>query len=368
MRRRRRGRWLTVALVLLPVLLAGVYAVLVAAPRYGAETRFSVRSSMPQAAAPAGATGLTAAGNGSALAGGFVDGWAVNDFLKSRDCMRQLDRKIDLRGRLAYAGLDPLNRLARDADEDTLYRAYLDAVDPSYNMLEQINVVRVRALSSADAALISNALIEVAQSFVHSMDEKGVADALRVGKQAVDLAQRQDLDALAALAEWRHAHGDIDPAANAAMLLNLAGQIEAELNAARVSLDKIRAMGNPRHPMLRAAEMQVAALTQRLRDVRGRMSGQGDTEASALQSYETLKNAQAFTDANLVTARQNYQQAFTDTLRLQRYLSVIANPVPEIRPGSPDIPILLLEALAAGLVLAFVVNLARGLSGSASHG
>jgi capsular polysaccharide transport system permease protein len=294
------------------------------------------------------------------MVGGFVDGWAVSDFLNSRDCMHQLDRKIGLRKYLVRSGLDPANRLSKDASEDELFRAYASMVSVSYNMMEQIDVMKVSAFSPKDAQFISQALIDLAQEFVNRMDEKGVADALKVSKHAVDLAQQQDLEALAALADWRVKHGNIDPTADAAMLLTLVGQIEGELSTAQINLDKIRAMNNPDHPMLRPAQMQVAALQQRLSETRNRMSGAGNTEAAQLKTYEALKNAQTFADSNLAAARQNYQQAFTDTLRLQRYLSVIAQPVPETRPSSPNGVILLLEALALGFVLAFVGRLAMG--------
>ena len=44
------------------------------------------------------------------------------------------------------------------------------------------------------------------------------------------------------------------------MLLNLSSQLETELSGAQVNLDKIRALGNKDHFMLKPAETQVAAL------------------------------------------------------------------------------------------------------------
>lgn len=367
LRGRRRQRLVTFGLALVPVALAALYALVFAAPRYGAEARFSVRSSMAQAA-QGGTASLLSSGNGGSAVGGFVDGWAVADFIRSRDCMRQLDSKIGLRKYLAYTGLDPLNRLSPDAGEDELYRAYLDAVDVSYNMIEQIDVLRVSAFSPADARTVSDALIGLAQQFVNSMDEKGIADTLKVSKEAVTRAEKEAFDARGALADWRVRNGNIDPEAEAGMLLNLSAQLESELNTAKINLDKIRALDNPDHPMLRPAQMQVSALRKQLDDVRARMSGKGNTEASRLKSYQGLLNTQTFADQNLASARQNYQQAFTDTLRLQRYLSVIARPVPQARPGSPNTGVLLIEALAVGFVFAFAVRMAEALYREFHHG
>ena len=98
------------------------------------------------------------------------------------------------------------------------------------------------------------------------------------------------------------------------------------------------------------------------------MSGKGNTEATRLRAYEALLNAQTFADQNLTLARQNYQQAFTDTLRLARYLSVITRPVPSTKPGSPDLVVLLLEALAAGIVLVLVARMAEAFYREFRHG
>lgn len=338
-----------------------------AAPRYEAESRFFVQSSSGSQAG-AGAAALLTTGNMPGIAGGFVDGWAVKDFLGSRDCMRQLDRKIGLRRFLAHAGSDLVNRLPEDASEDELYRAYQSAVQVSFNPLEQIDVLRVSAFSPDDAALISNALISLAEDFVSRMNEKGVADKLKVGQESVRLAEQRARDAREALAAWRMENGSIDPAASVAMLMNLSSKLEGELSNAQINLDKIRALGNKDHPMLKPVEMQVAALKARLAATRKRLSGGGDAEARQLKSYETLKNAQTFADSNLVSAQQSYQQAMVDALRLQRYLSIIAQPVPTDRPSSPRVLVLLLEALAAGFVLMFVTRIAVALLKGLRHG
>ena len=367
LQRRRRQRLVTLALVIVPVILTAIYTLVIAAPRYSAEARFSVRSSAAQSSAAGATGGLLASGNAGAV-GGFVDGWAVADFIRSRDCMRQLDSKIGLRKYLVYAGVDPLNRLSSEAGEDELYRAYLDAIDVSYNMIEQINVLRVSAFSPDDARTISDSVISVAQQFVNKMDEKGIADTLNVSKEAVVRAEKEAVAARGALADWRVRNGNIDPAAEADMLLNLSAQLEAELNTAKINLDKIRALNNPDHPMLLPAQLQVSALRKQLDGVRARMSGKGDTEASRLKTYQALLNAQTFADQNLSSARLNYQQAFTDTLRLQRYLSVIARPVPQVQPGSPNTRLLLIEALAVGVVFAFAVRMAEALYREFHHG
>ncbi len=368
LRERRRHRWINTLIVLAPVACALAYLLLFATPRYEAESRFFVQSASGQQGGGGAAASLLTTGNAGGMLGGFVDGWAVADFLKSRDAMQQLDKKVGLRQYLIRAGMDPVNHLAEDSSEDDLYRAYQASVKVSFNALEQIDVLRVSAFSSEDAALLSRALIELAESFVSSMNEKGVADKLKVSEEAVKLAEQKALAARETLTAWRTTHGNIDPTATLTMLLNLSSQLEGELNTAQINLDKIRAWGKKDHFMLRPAEMQVASLKKRIAAVRQRLSGAGNTEAKQLKSYEALRNAQAFADSNLTLAQQTYQQAMTDTLRLQRYLSIIAQPVPTDRPSSPRTGILLLQALALGFVLMFIARVALALLRGLRHG
>jgi capsular polysaccharide transport system permease protein len=366
-RERRRHRWINVVIVIAPVVLALIYVLCIAAPRYEAESRFFVQSGSDQQSAGAAAS-LLSTGGGGGMLGGFVDGWAVSDFLKSRDSMHQLDQKIGLRRYLVHGGPDLANHLSQEASEDDLYRAYQSSIQVSFNVLEQIDVLRVSAFSPDDAATLSKALISLAEDFVSQMNEKGVADKLKVGQENVSRAEKKALDARDALTAWRTSHGNIDPTATVAMLLNLSGQLEGELSNAQINLDKIRALGNNDHPMLKPAEMQVAALQKRLVAMRHRLSGEGNTEAKQLKSYEALRNNQAFADSNLTLAQQSYQQAMVDTLRLQRYLSIIAQPVPTDRPSSPRTMTLLLQALAAGFVLMLIARIAMALLKGLRHG
>src|SRR5690606_32117958 len=95
-RERRRHRWINAFIVVTPVAIALVYALFIATPRYEAESRFFVQSGSGQQSAMGGAASLLTTGSSGGMLGGFVDGWAVNDFLKSRDCMQQLDQKVGL--------------------------------------------------------------------------------------------------------------------------------------------------------------------------------------------------------------------------------------------------------------------------------
>ncbi len=353
-RNRRQRELISLGIVVAAVVAAIVYGTLIASPRYSAEARFSVRASSDDSAPAAPNTTLISTGANPTAAVGFVDGFAVNDFLQSRDCMEQLEKRVDLKALLSPSGTSSKNVSGKS--EDQLYRAYQKAVSVNFNIMEQVNVLQVSAFSPAASQKIANALIGLSQDFVARMDQEGVSDSLQVATQQLRTAEQQDVSAANALARWRASNHNIDPEAESTMVMQMIGQIEQELNTARINYEKIVALGNPNHPLLKPAEQQVAALQQQLNQAQGRLAGSGKSEAARLKTYEQLKNAQTFSDSNLAAARSAYQQAFLQTMRLRRYVTVIARPVPEQDPSSPNLALLALEGLLVGLVLAFATS------------
>lgn len=353
LRNKRRSRWIFVGIVIACVAAAIAWGALVQRPRYAAETRFSVRGSTPDQASGGAATSLLSSGAGGSAGIGFVDGFAVNDFLKSRDCMLQLAKSLPLRKML---GVD-----ANSSNED-LYRAYGRAVSPKFYMVEQENSIEVDAFTPEDSRRIAQGLLTLAQQFVERMDTQGVQNALDVDARQLQSAQVQASSAANALAAWSAAHHDVDPNAQATLVMNMISQLEQELNTAKIAYEKVRAFGNPDHPMLKPAQMQVAALERQLAEARQRLAGGHNSEASRLRTYSQLKNAQSFADSNLTAARDAYQQSYREATRLRRYLSVIVQPVAADIPNSPDLWLLALEGLLVGLGLAFLASLGLGLA------
>ena len=352
LRDRRRRQWLSVLIIAASVLGALAWGVLIVQPRFAAETRFSVRGSSPSQAASGGISSVLASGAGPSAGQGFVDGYAVNDFLKSRDCMQQLAKRVNL---------PQLLGVAPSAGNEALYRAYRETVAAKFFMVEQENLIEVSAFSPDGSHRMATALLALAQGFVERMDKLGVQNTLEVNATQLREAEAQSVAAANAVAGWRATNRNIDPEAESTLIMTMIGQIEQELNTARINYAKVRAFGNPDHPMLHPAQMQVSALERQLAETRGRLAGGNDSAATRMRAYSQLKNAQTFADNNLVSARDAYQQAYRDATRLRRYLTVIAQPVAQDSPRSPNLGVLALDGLLGGIVLAFLVSLALSL-------
>ena len=348
-RQRRSQSLVFLAAVILSILAFAAWGVFVARPRYPAETHFSVRGAVtfPQPASTSTpVTSMISTGQQPLSSSvGFTDGFAANDFIKSRDCMLQVASRIDLRSMLD---------LPKSASEQTLYAAYQDAVASRFDMVEQINVVTVSAFSPDKSRRIADALLAVTQDFVEKEDDIGAKNMLRVSLEELEKAQDAAQSAKRAMASWRIQNGDLDPQAQATMLMTLIGQIEQQLSTAQVNYEKVRALGDPNQPMLQPARLQVVALQNQLTDAHRRLTGGHNSLAQRLRTYTRVKANEDFADANLSSAQAFYLQALHDVTIMRRFLSVLARPIPQTTPSSPVLWLLVLEGFIAGLILGFV--------------
>lgn len=365
---RRFGGVVGVIIAFAPALIAAAYSFWFAPPTYTAETRFEIRglSDGPQLLTQAGGGSTSSGGGassvsvGSSIGGGtnplsnfgFVDGYAVRDFIQSRDAMRRLQEKIDLSKML---------RVAANANDDALYNAYTAAVSVRYNMIEQILVLVVHAYDPGDTVTISKALLQIADEFVNSLNTRVLQDAMKVAERDLSAAQTRAALARARVTEWRHANANVDPTAEASLLMNLVAQSESQLAAVQSDLALIEASHAHAHPRRRALEIQLANLKRKIAETRRRLGGNDARDAAnKIAAFEKLKAEQDFADSAVLFARQSVDQARVTMMRQQRYVSMISAPLASAAPSANDKFTLIGEALIAGAALSFISSVLLG--------
>jgi capsular polysaccharide transport system permease protein len=369
MRRWRRfGGLVSILIAFAPALIAAAYSFWYAPPTYTAETRFEIRglSDGPQLLTQAGGGSTSSSGGassvsvGSSIGGGtnpmsnfgFVDGYAVRDFLQSRDAMRRLQEKMDLA---------KIFRVAGGSNDDALYNAYTAAVSVRYNMIEQILVLVVRAYDPGDTVAVSKALLQIADGFVNSLNTRVLKDAMAVAEKDLAAAQTRAALARARVTAWRNANANVDPTAEASLLMNLVAQSESQLSAVQADLALINASRAHAHPRRQALEIQLANLKRRIAETRRRLGG-GDARdaANKIAAFEKLKAEQDFADSAMLFARQSVDQARVTMMRQQRYVSMISAPLASAAPSMTDKFTLIGEALIAGVALSFISSVLLG--------
>jgi capsular polysaccharide transport system permease protein len=310
--------WLT---VVLPTLIAIVYYGFIAADVYISESRFVVRSPERQTASPLGmllkGTGFTRSQD---------DSYTVQDFILSRDAMRALDEKLNLRS--AFGKGDLFSRfpgLDWDDSFENMHRYYQKMVGVQLDPVSSIATVTVRAFSAEEAQKINQYLIEMSETLVNQLNERGRQDMIRFAANEVAEAEKKARDAALALARYRNEKGVIDPEKQSAIPLQQIAKLQDELIATKAQLAQLQMLtrDNPQIPVLK---QRIQMLENEIELESARVAGSGRSLASKAAEFQRLALDKEFADKQLASALVSLEQARNEARRQQLYLERIAQP------------------------------------------
>jgi capsular polysaccharide transport system permease protein len=337
---------LGLAVVLAPV-AAAAYFKTIASPMYVSEARFSIQGQNP-AAALGGSIGGALATGASGLST-IVDGYAVHDFIESRDGFRTLEKTVGFTKREAKPDADPLVRVRANATEDDLYKLYTSLVQVRFNIVEQIVVLRVFAFTPEDARTLAAGLVKASQDFADGQNRQSRQQWLDLMQQQLTDAEKRVVDARQAISNWRQKNGNIDPNANVTILNTVLGQVEAAIADAQAQLTQANSLGTVNSPKQRALMQQITALQNQAKDTSARMAGVSTSQAAAMVEFQRLTAEQGFAETNLNNQRSALLQAQVAMGQQQKYVAVVAAPSLSVVAAYPDTLTLFGGAFAVGL-------------------
>lgn len=310
--------WIT---VVFPTVAAILYFGLVASDVFISEARFVVRSPERQTASPLGmllkGTGFTRAQD---------DSYTVQDYILSRDALRALDEKLDLRN--AFKKGDIFSRfpgLSWDDSFENMYRYYQQMISVQIDAGSSIGTVTVRTFRADEAQNVSVMLLEMAEELVNKLNERGRQDMIRFAANEVAFAEEKAKKTALALAAYRNQKGVIDPEKQSAIPLQQVAKMQDELisNKAQLAQLQLSAKENPQIPVLKK---RIQMLETEIEHETAKVTGGGKSLASKAVEFQRLALEREFADKQLAIALASLEQARNEAQRQQLYLERIAQP------------------------------------------
>lgn len=334
--------------VLLPTLVASVYYGLIATDLYISESRFVVRN--PQRSAP---SGLGALLQGTVFSRSQDDTYSVHDFIRSRDALRELDQKLQVRRAYSHEGIDRFQRfpsLDFDASFEALHRYYQRRAVIEYDSVSSISVLRVAAFSARDAHDINDLLLQMGERLVNNLNIRSREDLIKVAQQEVAQAQAQDAKAALALSAFRTQHKLLDPERQGALQLQGIGKLQDELLQAQTQLAQLQRIA-PDNPQVPIVANRVRLLQDAMAEQTAKLVGRDASLSARAPDYDRLVLEKGFADRQLASALAALETARNEAQRKQLYLERL------VQPNLPDVAIeprrlrSVLVVLVVGLVL-----------------
>lgn len=327
-KRRRLLRGSFVICVLLPLVLISYYYTVSATARYGSTVGFSIRGIENSTGIDglATLTGLASAGSTTA------DSYIVLKYLESRSLLEQLDRTLNLRAIYGDPTIDFLSRLNADVAIEDFVDYWLGRIDTQFDPSSGIIEFTVQSFSAAHALQIAEQTIQLTQALVNDLSAKARQDSLKFAQAEVHLQEQRLRNALEAIREFRTTEQSVDPAATAALDIQLLADLEARLIDINARIAVQRQTLDESAPSLvslrRQAEALANQIAKRRAEISGKLSEDIDTSAitAQLTQFETLDIERRFAEQSYASALNSLEQARRDADRQQRYLAVHLHP------------------------------------------
>jgi capsular polysaccharide transport system permease protein len=312
--------------------LAAIYFSLIASDIYISESRFVVRSPQRQAQTSLLNTFL----QGTGFSRTQDDAYTVNDYILSRDALKELNDRLGLAKAFSSSNIDFLHRfptLDWDDSFEALYRYYPKRVSVDYDTASSISVLSVNAFTAEDALRINERLLGMSERLVNQLSERGRQDIVRYATAEAREAERKAKDAALTLAAFRNQNTLLDPVQQSVIQLQQISKLQDELIATKTQLAQLRAFtpDNPQIPVLRTIlDTLQKEMDAELAKVAG---GGGGSLTNKAAAYERLVLDREFADKQLAAALASLEAARIEAQRQQLYLERV------VQPNLPDYPI-----------------------------
>jgi len=197
-----QNRLLTIT-VLLPTFIALIYYTFIASGIYISESRFIVRAQDKDnsfASSISGSLGGGALGSLATSLGGLSssqnDAMAAENYITSRDALKQLDENFNLIKAYASDDIDRFNRFGGikfwDKSHEAFFRYYLDhIVTVAHDDQSGITTLSINAFTPDLSYAINKKLNDLSEDLINRLNTRARQDMLRFAQGEVELAKRK---------------------------------------------------------------------------------------------------------------------------------------------------------------------------------
>jgi capsular polysaccharide transport system permease protein len=309
--------------VVLPTLLSAVYFFAFAAEQYVSEAKFVVRG----AAGPSPGV-LSTLLQGAGMSRAQDDTFAVQDYILSRDAMRELNKTVNLRALFARPEADVLSSFPLPYMSNTfehLYKHYLTKVDVSYDSTTGVTALMVKGFRPEDAATIARGLLQAGERLVNRMNDRQRDNTMLDARREVALAEARVQKVAADLANFRNREALLDPNKQSVSLLQAITDMTNRVTAAKTQLGEL-SRSSPQSPLIQPIQRRITVMQGQIDEARSRITGSDQSMVPQITEFDSLTLQREFADREFSSAVSFLDTARLNAERQQLYLDEIVQP------------------------------------------
>ena len=319
----------------LPTLAAALWYGVFVTPRYESVTTFTIQSA--DGPRVSGALQMLMSNVGGSAS---RDVMLVQEFVRSRDMLHLLIDEHDYVAVYARQDADFVSRLGTDAGFEEVYGYYLEHVSVDHDSASGVLTLRVQAFDREAAQALGQAILDASEQMVNRLSESARSDRIELAQAELERTETRLARARQALLRLQAEHGDLNPRASAAAILEVRSRIEGELAIARANVSTLSATSPRTSPEVTAARRRVTALQRQVDEQNARLTTAGGSDeegiSADLAAFEPVVIEKEFAQRAYQSALTALELARVDASRQHRYLVRISGPSQPDEPAFPN--------------------------------
>lgn len=325
-----KAHYLFLLTVAVPTLTATVYYGLIASNVYVSVSRFIIHSPQEARMQTGGLLGefLQGAGNSRSQDAAYD----VRDYVQSRDALKALEQKIDMRKAFGSRRIDIFDRfpgLRWNRGFEAFYRYYVKHVGVQYDAGTSIATLTVSAYTPGDAYRINTDLLAISEQLINNLNDGSREDTIKYAEDDVKAAEQSATRASLALLAYRSTHAVFAPNQQAGIELQGIAKLQSELISTEAELAELKQL-SPNNPQIPGLRSRAETLRTAIIGQASKVTGASGSLSARAPEFEQLALQSTVADKELGLALAELDAAKRDAARQQLYLERL------VQPNLPD--------------------------------
>lgn len=339
---------LLIGLVIIPWVLIIFYVMTLAHPRY-ISTADVVVKQVSEATVPS-AGGLTALLGVNSTS--KEDATYLTEYILSNDMVKRLDERFKFREAYYVDGSDPIYELAPDATQEELLEYFKDRVRIDLDEQSYILTVTTEGFSPEYALQLNQAILKESEQFVNRISQNVAQDQLEFAQTQLKEAEDKLNDAKEQLLSYQNTNEIFDPQANAILVNQLVGNLQAQLASLNTEKRQLLSYLNPDAPQVVSINSQITAVEEQIAEEQKKLTSPNTTKLNkqAVQ-FESIKADVEFATELYKISLSSLEKARLEAFRKMKNLIVISTPYKAEEATYPRHMYIIWTSLALLLVL-----------------
>jgi capsular polysaccharide transport system permease protein len=331
--RRRMSRYLIsfLALVVAPALATSLYFAFVASDEYVAESRLAVHSLSAETVTSSSQAkkATTTASLMGGLSAATDDAYLVAAYVRSRACIEEVSKTVDLKAIYRRPEADFISRLKADASPEAMVKYWDQMVNAYVDPPSGIVTVTVTAFRREDALAVNQAILAASEKMANEISVRARTDIIKLADAEVASAEERVVGSLAELRDFREKAGFIDPKMQAESLTRTLEMLIQQRIKLQTDVEVSSRAMSPEAPTLQSLKSRLDQLDLQISAEKAKLTSRSTDPAALanlLPAYESLLVRNTFAEKLYGLAADGLERARLRAEAQTIYLNVFVPP------------------------------------------